>query len=303
MKHSKIAIIGAGSVGATTAYAILLKKIIAEIILVDIDEVRCLGEILDLSDARAIDGLSKIRGGTAQDAAQADIIIIAAGARQKPGQTRNELLDTNTKIVASILSTITPVKKDAIIIMVTNPLDILTYQAQKILNLPFNQIFGSGTFLDSQRLSGTISKKLGIAQQSVNVYILGEHGDTQFVAWSLAQVAGIPILDFEKINTKDLDQMAQETKQKAYDIISCKGATFYGIAACVATLCQAIIFNQKLVVPLSVYAKEFDVYLSMPCILGETGIESILPVPLSKDEQKKLEHSAQQLKLLLKTVQ
>lgn len=299
MKHSKIAIIGAGFVGSTTAYALLLQNIVAEIILVDINEVRCRGEILDLSDALSFDGASKIRSGNAQDAAQADIIIIAAGKPQEINETRTELFSANTKIIESVFKEIKPINSQAIVIVITNPVDLITLQAQKISGLPRNQLFGSGTFLDTQRLHSIISHKLHLSEKSIDAYILGEHGDSQFVAWSSAQIGGIPVLDFPGLVQKDLDAMAQEVKDKAYEIIACKGATYYGIAACVARMCKAIIFDQKLVLPLSTYHEDLQVCLSMPVVLGENGIEKILSIPLDDNEQKKLAESAQELHALI----
>ncbi len=296
MKHSKIAIIGAGSVGSTTAYALLLKGIAAEIILIDIDEVRCRGEILDLSDSLAFDGASKIRSGTAQDAAQADIIIIAAGKAQEPGQTRLDLLATNKKIITDVFTSIKPINEAAIIIMVTNPLDALTELAQSISGLPRNQVFGTGTFLDTLRLRGIITEKINIARKSVHAYVIGEHGDGQCVTWSSAEIAGTSLLQFPGMDVQTCDAIAQQVKDTAYEIIACKGSTHFGIAACVAAICEAIIFDQKLVMPLSTYIQEYDTVFSMPVILGENGIEKILSISLSDDERKKLEKSAQELK-------
>ena len=296
MKHSKIAIIGAGSVGSTTAYALLLKNIAAEIILVDVNEVRCRGEILDLSDALSFDGTSKIRLGNAQDASQADIIVIAAGKPQGPGEKRLELLKANKPIFEAIFSAIKPINPHAIVIIVTNPLDLMTHYAQSLTDLPRNQVFGTGTFLDTLRLRGIIAEKTGVACESVDAYILGEHGDLQFPAWSSAQIAGIPIAQYPGIQKKDLNEIALAVKNKAYEIISCKGSTFFGIAACVARMCEAIVFDQKLVMPLSTYIPEYTMCLSLPVILGENGIEKILPIPLDSDEQKKLIGSIQQLK-------
>lgn len=294
MKYAKIAIIGSGAVGSTTAFAILWKNIAAELILIDIDEKRCKGEILDLADTLPFCGASKIRQGKPQDAGHANIIIIAAGARQKEGQPRNELAAINKRVIESVLETIKPINDDAIILMVTNPVDILTLYAQKKSSLPKNQVFGSGTFLDSQRLRGLLSRKLGIAEQSIEAYILGEHGDSQFPAWSLTRIAGIPLTDFH-ITQNDLQNFAEETKNRVYEIIACKGATFFGIAACVAEICESIIFDQKRIIPLSCYNKNFDVCFSMPVILGSNGIESILPITLDQEEQKALERSAQKL--------
>ena len=298
MKHSKIAIIGAGIVGSTTAYALLLKKVAAEIILVDINETRCHGEILDLSDAISFNGASQVRAGTAHDAAQADIIIISAGKAQKPGETRQELFTANKTIISDIFAAIKPINSDAIIIMVTNPLDPLTLLAQSLSALPHNQVFGTGTFLDTLRLHGIIAQKLNIAPTAINAYVLGEHGDSQFVAWSSAEIAGIPIADYKGIEKKDLELFAQQVKDKAYEIIACKGSTSFGIATCVATMCEAIIFNQKIIMPFSTYIQDYKICLSMPAVLGENGIEKILPIPLNNDEQNQLNHSIQQLQNL-----
>ncbi len=298
MKHSKIAIIGAGSVGSTTAYALILKSIAAEIILVDIDEPRCHGEILDLSDALTFDGSSKIRSGSAADAAQADIIIIAAGRAQKPGETRRELLSSNKKIVADIFTTIKPINPAAVIIMVTNPVDPLTALAQSISGLPVHQVFGTGTFLDTLRLHGSIADKFNIARESIHAYIIGEHGDSQCVAWSSAEIAGTPLAQFPDMHEENLEAIAQKVKNIAYDIIACKGSTHFGIASCVARICNAIVFDQKLIMPLSTYIKNYDVVFSMPVVVGESGIEKIIPIPLNDNEQKNLEMSAEQLKTL-----
>ena len=278
----------------------MLKNVAAEIMLVDIDEQRCKGEVLDLSDALSFCNTSKIKQATPQQAGQSDIIIIAAGARQQPDQTRVDLLNTNKKIISEIITSLQPIKKTSIIIMISNPVDLLTLHAQELSGLPRNQVIGSGTFLDSQRLRGNLSKRIGIAEQSIHAYILGEHGDTQFPAWSIARIAGVHLLDFPELIQKDLDEAFQETKNKAYDIIDCKRATFYGIAACVSALCDNILFDQKRLVPISCYQPEFGVCLSMPAILGINGIERVLPSPLSEKEQEQLKKSALILKSLLK---
>ena len=299
MKPTKISIIGAGNVGSSIAYALILKNIPATIKLIDIDEKRCRGEILDLSDALAFCGSSNISSGTPKDAQESDIIIIAAGRNQKPGEDRIQLYNNNKKVITKIMETIRPVKNDGIIIMVTNPLDLLTFEVQKLSNLPHSHIFGTGTFLDTQRLRNILSQKLHIAEQSIHAYILGEHGDTQFPAWSCAYVAGIPIDSFPELDQETLKKIALEAKTRASEIISCKGATYWGIATTVATICRTIIFDQKRVTPLSVYLDTFDVCLSMPVVLGKNGIEKILEIPLSKLEKQQLALSAEFLKKLL----
>jgi L-lactate dehydrogenase len=299
MKSSKIAIIGAGAVGSTTAYAILVKNIAAEIVLIDIDQVRCSGEVLDLSDALSFHSSSDIRIGSIDDTKDADIIVIAAGIGQKPDQSRTELATKNCEIITSVMKSIMPINPETIVIMVTNPVDIMTLHAQSLANIPRNQIIGSGTMLDSQRVSVILADKLSVSERSINAYILGEHGDTQFPAWSCAYIGCIPLLEYPGINKKDLDVMAQGVKNKAYEIIKCKGATFFGIAACVAALCECVLFNQRLIVPVSTYIEEFKLCLSMPVVLGRRGIERRIAIQLNNEEKKLLEQSANSLKTLI----
>lgn len=301
MKHSKIAIIGAGFVGSTTAYALMLKSIVAEIILIDINEARCYGELLDLSDSLFYNGTSLIRIGNADDASQADIIIIAAGIPQKKGQSRSELYNVNLEIVQSVLKAIQPINQNAVLIMVTNPLDALTYYAQKHAGLSNGRVFGTGTFLDTHRLRGLLAKKYNVSEQSVHAYILGEHGDSQFAVWSSAQIAGMPVEQLANTKREELETMTQEVRNKAYEIISCKGATYYGIASCIATICKSILFDQNIIMPVSTYSKEFDVCLSMPSVIGGNGIKKVIIPLLSETEQQQLNHSAQQIKKLLQS--
>ena len=296
MKHTKVAIIGAGAVGSTTAYALMLRSIVAEIILVDIDEQRCKGEVYDLADALSFSDTSKINRACLADVKAPDIIIITAGVAQKPGQPRAELVATNKKIVTSIIEGLKPIGPDTIIIMVTNPVDAMTFYAQQASNLPKNQIFGTGTFLDSQRLRGILSKKLAIAEQSIHAYILGEHGDSQFAAWSIAHIAGVPIIEFPEINQKYLEQAAQDAKEKVYAIIEHKGATFFGIAACVSAICENIIFDQKRIAPVSVFVESLDTCISMPAVIGCKGVEKIISIPFNKQEQSQLEQSAKKIR-------
>jgi len=296
MRHTKVAIIGAGAVGSTTAYALILKGIAAEIMLIDIDEKRCTGEILDLSDALPFSESSKVLKGTIADARTADIIIICAGVAQKPDQSRLDLTKTNKKIVTSIIKDLQPIGKNTIVMIVTNPVDVMTFFALKESGLPENQLFGTGTFLDTQRVRGLLSKKLNIAEQSIHAYVLGEHGDSQFPAWSSAEIAGTPITDLEKLDKKQLDKIAQETKNKAYEIIKCKGATYFGIAACVSALCENILFDQKRIAPVSTFNKDFGVCLSMPAVIGANGAEKIIKTSLNQEETKQLELSAKKIK-------
>lgn len=296
MKQSTIAIIGTGTVGSTIAYTLILRNITSKIILIDNNDTKCTGELLDLSDTLSFSSTSKIIKGTLEQAGQADITIITAGIPQKPGQSRLDLLKTNYEIIRTIIEGMKPLKKDLIIIVVTNPVDILTYYAQAIAGLPKNQIFGSGTFLDTQRLKELISKETMIAPQSINLSIIGEHGDSQVVVWSSSTIDGIPISQFPGLSADTFTKMADIAKHKAYEIIACKGSTAFGIAACVADYCQNILFDTKKIIPISCYIKDFDVCMSMPAVIGQLGIENIILPPLNDTEKKNLQKSATLLK-------
>ncbi len=293
MHATKIAIIGTGTVGATTAYACMMRNITAEIMLVDINEVGCRGELLDLSDALSFCTTSNIEQASCRQAAQADIIIIAAGKKQKEGQARDELLDANQKILKDIIAELGSVNPQSIVIIISNPVDILTWYAQQLIDLPSDQIFGSGTMLDSQRLRNLISQKIKIAEQSIHTYIIGEHGDMQVAALSAGRIAGLPLEQF--LNIKELQELAKEAREKVYEIISCKGCTCYGVASCVAAVCEDIVFDQNRVVPVSCYSEQYKVCMSMPAVIGASGIKQILPPPLSSAEQSALEKSIKTL--------
>lgn len=292
MKQPTIAIIGAGAVGSTAAYALILKNIPAKIILIDINEKKCSGEIQDLIDARCITGSCALNSGAMHDAGNADIIIITAGIAQKPGQTRVELAKTNIEIVDSIIKTIKPIRKNSIIIIVTNPVDSITRHVQEVAGIERNRIFGSGTFLDTQRLRSFLAQRLKVAPQSVQADVLGEHGDSQLVNWSSAHIDGVPLSSFAQFNHHEFDEIALKTERKAYDIIACKGFTNFGIATCIATYCEIILADLKQVIPVSCYVERYDVCFSLPAVLGLQGVEEIIFPQLSDEEEKKLEESA-----------
>lgn len=288
MNYPIIAIVGAGAVGTTTAFALMLERIPASLILVDVDEKRCRGEILDLSDADAFTHSPNISQGTLSDLNQADIIIIAAGARQKKGQTKPELIDENRKVIEAIFSK-SKLKKEALVILVTNPVDALTRCTQEITGLPHNQVFGSGTILDTQRLRGYLSDALSIGEAAIHAYVLGEHGDTQFAAWSTASIGGVPLVSFPGVTQKLLDDIEEKTRNHVYEIISCKGATYFGVAACVATIVHTILSDRKWVMPISCYQDDYQVCLSMPAVVGRSGVEKILRPSFNQQEKQKLE--------------
>ncbi len=295
MKHSKIAIIGAGAVGSTIAYALMLKNSAAEIILIDIDTKRCSGEVRDLSDVLGLSRLSGIAQGTYEDAKAADIIIISAGRPQKPGQTRIELIEVNKKIFSAILDALKGLNPSAILMVVANPLDLLTYYAHKNFELPPKQIFGTGTFIDSHRLRHLLSCTTGIAEESIEAFVLGEHGDSEMIAWSMTKIAGMPVEHFG-IDEKKKDEMARSVRNEAYEIIQAKGATYYGIGTIVATLVDMIIYNTREIVPLSWYHEKYEICMSIPVVLSEQGVSRVIPLHLTQAEEQLLARSAQTLK-------
>jgi len=281
MKHTKIAIIGVGNVGASTAFALLLRGDASELILVDVCTKKCEGEAKDLSDVLAFSQASAVRQGTYADACTADIIIMCAGRAQCPGQSRQELLATNTQIIKDICAQLQQIQKQAIVIIVTNPLDALTYLAQKLLPLDKKQIFGTGTWLETQRLRRFLAADYDVSAQSIEAFMVGEHGDSA--------VAILP--EYLKISPKERSSLENQVTQEVYKIIESKCATYYGIAACVSDICSAIIHNQRRVLPLSVYHQEYDICISVPVILGENGIEGTVNLEFHDNEKSRFQES------------
>ncbi len=298
----KIAIIGAGAVGATTAYTLMLKNLAAEIMLIDVNEEKEEGEVMDIDDILSYVETGAIKGGDFKDAANADIIVLTAGAAQKPGETRLDLVNKNKAICQSIFKSIGKIKPTAIILVVANPVDIITCLVQKISGLDVSHVFGTGTSLDTARLRTEVGKALGVSAQNVDGYVLGEHGDTEFDAFSTVSVGGILIKDL-KLPKAKLSEIEDKVKNAAYEIINRKGATFYGIAMTVADIVEAILFNQHRIIPLSVYLDDWNgisgVCLSAPAVLGRQGVEKVWPVKLNYLEKRRLQKSAKAIKKFL----
>ncbi|KAF8853192.1 L-lactate dehydrogenase [Acephala macrosclerotiorum] len=293
-----IAIIGAGSVGSAIAYSLLLRQVVADIILVDIDHDLCQAQVQDLSDATFLSNV-RIRAGSFVDAQKADVIIITAGAKQKPGDTRLDLIDRNLTILKSILHSLQPMRSNTILLIVANPVDVLTLFAQRLSGLPKGQVLGSGTLLDSIRLKRIIAGKLHVADTSIHAFVIGEHGDSQCVAWSTATVHGTPLLKVLPLTEAEKDEIATLTRKKAEAIIKVKGFTSYGVAAVTARICEAIIFDHRQVLPLSHWQDELDCCLSLPAVLGRDGIISSFPLHLNEAEQAFLESSAKSLRKVI----
>lgn len=298
----KIAVIGAGAVGATTAYTLMLKNLAAEIILVDVNEAKEEGEVMDMDDILSYIETGSIRTANFKEVADADIIVLTAGAAQKPGETRLDLVNKNKAICESIFKSIGKIKSTAIIIVVANPVDIITYLVQNISGLDQNRVFGTGTSLDTARLRTEIGKALGVSAQNVDGYVLGEHGDTEFDAFSTVSIGGISIKDL-KLPKAKLSEIEDKVKNAAYEIINRKGATFYGIAMTVADIVEAVLFDQHKILPLSVRLDGWNgisgVCLSAPAVVCRQGIEKIWPVKLNFSEKRRLQNSAKAIKKYL----
>lgn len=300
---SKVAVVGAaGSVGSTLAYSLILSSAAGEILLSDpqTDVVKAQAE--DLSDACYQSESVKTTVRATEDpseAGQCDIIIITAGAAQKEGESRADLVGKNVSILKKVFEGLKPIKKESIVLVVANPVDALTYFAQEYSGLPRSQVFGSGTFLDTSRLRGILAKKTGVAASNIMGYVLGEHGESQFVAWSSVNVGGSP-LD-QVISSKDLDKeaIAEETRKKAGALIQNKGNTEFGIGAVTTSLCQSILSDLKVIRSVSHWQEEYGVPLSLPAVVGRKGILQTIPISLSSEEKQSLKASAESLKQII----
>ena len=308
LNSRKAAIIGCGFVGATTAFSLMHQGLFSELVLIDVDHNKAQGEAMDLSHGRPYVDTAKIYSGSYDDIIDCSIIIITAGANQKPNETRLDLVQKNVKIFKSIIPEITKRNYEGILLIVANPVDILTYTAYRLSGFPSNRVFGSGTVLDSARFRYLLSEHLEVDTDSIHAFIIGEHGDSELAVWSGANIAGIPIHDFCELrgyyNHQDaMDEIYQNVKNSAYHIIDKKGATYYGIAMSVKRICEAIIRDEKSILPISTMMHgEYgidDVVLSMPCIVGKDGYETKVPITLDQDEVTALHESAATLKKVL----
>ena len=304
LNDRKAAIVGCGFVGAASAFALMESGLFSEMVLIDSNKDKAEGEEQDISHGLPFAKPMKIYAGEYKDLADAEIIVVTAGANQKPGETRLDLVKKNISIFRSVIPQITEYNKNAILLIVANPVDILTYAAVKISGLPENRVFGSGTVLDTARLKYLLGQHLDVDSRSVHTFIIGEHGDSEFPAWSCTNVSGVPLSRFCDMrghhnHEKAMEELAESVKNSAYKIIEKKGATYYGIAMSVRRICEAIIRDEKSILPVSgMQNGEYGisgVALSTPVIVGKNGIECHVPLQLSNDEMAKLQESADTL--------
>ena len=307
LNPNKIAVIGAGGVGATTAYALMVQGVGSEIVLIDVNKEKAEGEAMDLRHGASFVNPVDIYAGDYKDLADAKLIVITAGAAQKPGETRLDLVKKNTGIFENIISSITEYNQDGIMLVVTNPVDILTYLSYKLSDFPANRVIGSGTVLDSSRFRSLLSKNCEVAASNVHGYIIGEHGDSEVPVWSLTNIAGTKIGNYCPICDKDcndkdrnLEKISDQVKNAAYKIIEKKGATFYAVALGVSRIARAILRDENAVLTVSSLMEGYygveDMSLSLPTIINSNGIERVLELPLSEKEEKSFKNSAEHLK-------
>ncbi len=307
----KVTIIGAGSVGATTAFALLTRGAASEVVLIDVNKDKSLGEALDIKQATPFIDNCDIRAGDYSDAVGSDVVIITSGIGRKPGQSRLELVQTNVEIIKEIAPKIVEVAPKAIYILVANPVDILTYAFLKYTGLPKNQVFGTGTALDTIRLRTRLSEIYKVNQQQVHANVLGEHGDSSFVAWSTATISGVPLLEFNSITgnreiQSTFDEVENYVRKSGGIIIAQKGCTVYGIGMTCTHLVKSLGGSEKTAIALSsLHEGEYginDVCLSSLSFIDRSGVHSIIPQQLSDDELKKLHLSANALKEVIKSI-
>lgn len=310
----KITIIGAGSVGATIAYTLSNEKLASEIVMIDINKDKVAGEVMDIAQGTCFrDPISIIAGGY-EDAKNSDIVIITSGIARKPGQTRIELAQTNVNILKSITPEIVKEAPNALYVIVSNPVDIMTYVFTKISGLPEKQIIGSGTILDTARLRCGLSEHFDVAQKNIHAYVLGEHGDTSFIPWSCADIGGATLDEYTKtvqsfghdIKPVDEDEMIEYVRKSGGKIIANKGATFYAVSVSVVKLCAMLLSSSDSIATVSSllhgeYGIE-DVCLSTLTLVGPNGVRGRIPVRLTENEMEKMQKSANALKAVINEI-
>lgn len=308
IKFRKAVIIGCGLVGSATAFSLMESGLFEELALIDSDYKKAEGEALDISHGVPFSRPIKIYAGNYDEIKDSDIVIITAGANQKDGETRIDLVKKNIQIFKSIIPEIKKRRYQGILLIVANPVDILTYVAAKLSGVSKNKVIGSGTVLDTARLKYEIGRHLDVDSRSVHAFIIGEHGDSEIAVWSSANVSGIPLNKFCEIrghfNHEDTaDKIANDVKNSAYEIISMKKATNYGIAMSVKRICEAIVRNEKSIMPVSTLLNgEYNlknVSLSIPSIVGKNGVETIIPISLNEKETEQLKLSYEKLKKII----
>ncbi|AFZ42738.1 L-lactate dehydrogenase [Halothece sp. PCC 7418] len=295
-------IIGAGQVGMACAYSLLIQNTLDELVIIDVNQEKLKGEVMDLTHGLPFVEPTQVDAGTIESAVDADIVIITAGAKQKPEQSRLDLVSRNVEIFRSLIPDVVRYAPQAIILIVTNPVDVMTYVSQKFSGLPPSQVLGSGTVLDTARFRSLLAHHFQLDPRSVHAYIIGEHGDSEVPVWSTLNISGRHIFEGET-PPEDLINVFEEVKNAAYEIIQRKGATSYAIGLGVTQIVQAILRNQNRILTVSTLIEDFvgikDICLSLPAVTNAQGVSRIVNLPLSNQEQKQLQDSAQVLRKII----
>ena len=306
---NKVTIIGAGSVGSTIAYTMAVQGLVSEIVMIDVNTKKALGEAMDIRQGTPFMQPCKIYAGSYEDAAGSDIVIVTSGIARKPGQTRLELCQINVNILKSITPQIVKYAPDALYVFVSNPVDVLTYAAWRLSGFPAHRVIGSGTVLDTARLKQLLGQYLRVDSRNVHAFIIGEHGDSELAVWSSANISGIDLEHFCALrgcsdHRDAMERLYQGVRDSAYEIIARKGATYYGIAMAVRRIAECIIKDEQSVLPVSVVLQgEYGLdglCLSIPSILGKNGLEKVLEIPLDRRETDALTGSAAQLRQVIR---
>ena len=308
----KVAIIGCGFVGSSIAFSLMQRGLFTEMVLLDVDGAKAEGEAMDLSHGLPYIASMDIRAGTYDDIGDCALVVITAGVNQKQGETRLDLIGKNVAILKNIIPQITSRGFEGILLIVSNPVDVLTYAAYRISGYPKRRVIGSGTVLDTARLKYLLGERLRVDSRSVHAFIIGEHGDSELAVWSGANVSGVDLPAFFQLQgQKDAQTALQEiyegVRDSAYEIIARKGATYYGIAMAVARIADSIVKDERAVLPVSVLLEgQYDLQglcLSIPSIIGRNGLEQVLEIPLDQGERRALECSAQQLQQVIREME
>ncbi len=293
---NKIVIVGCGNVGMSYAYALLNQRTyVNELILIDINTRKLEGEVMDLNHCLAYSPSKiNIKLGNYNDCSDAKIVVIAAGANQAVGETRMDLINKNSVIFKSIVESVMASGFNGIFLVATNPLDVMTYLTYKYSKLPHSRVLGTGTTLDTARLRYMIGDKVGISPKDIEAYVIGEHGDSEFIPWSNASIALKGIDAY--LNREEKDRIEHDVRNSAYEIIDRKGATYYGIGMCLARITDAILGDENVILSVSAYDKENDIYISTPAIVNNSGVKEKIYIPLNEEEKDKIKNSIRVIK-------
>lgn len=304
VKNNKVVLIGDGAVGSSYAFALVAQGVADELVIIDLDEEKVKGDVMDLNHGAPYgDSPVKIKAGTYNECTNADLVVITAGAAQKPGETRLDLIEKNTKIFKEIVSEVMKSGFDGIFLIATNPVDVLTYVTYKVSGLPKEKVIGSGTILDTARFKYELAEEFGVSSRSVHGQIIGEHGDSELAVWSQANIAGQSLYQLLKDDPEKhhrVEEIFTNTRDAAYDIIQAKGATYYGIAMGLLHITKAILNNQNVVLTVSSYLEgeynQEEVYIGVPTQVNKEGAVKVFEMPLDSHERELFEKSATILK-------